>query len=69
MAGTITYAGNAERFLVSDCAGDQRTRDWMAWNNIPVELDYATAARWNAVGRGARVIVCKPVLNAGDQQQ
>lgn len=44
-----------ESFLVVDCAGSIQTRDWMLRNNILIEVDYNTAARWNTVGRGIRI--------------
>lgn len=43
-----------ERFLAADCAGPG-AYEWMLHNNILVEVDYETAARWDTVGRGIRV--------------
>jgi hypothetical protein len=44
-----------ERFLIADCAGPDGALDWMLRNNIIAEIDYATAVRWNTVGRGIKV--------------
>lgn len=50
-----TESGAVERFLVADCAGDDATREWMQRGSVLVEVDAATARRWDAVGRGVRV--------------
>lgn len=50
---------NGESMLVSDCAGDNYTRQWMARGNIIVEIDFDTAKRWHTVGLAADVKVCK----------
>lgn len=45
-----------EKFLVADCAGiADGGFSWMVRNNIIVEIDYESAVRLNAVGRGIRV--------------
>jgi hypothetical protein len=44
-----------ERFWVVDCAGDDATRRWMLDNNITVEFDYETVARWGYVGLGVPI--------------
>ena len=44
-------------FMISDCAGDDATRLWM--RNVLVEVDYETALRYQAVGRGFTVKVCE----------
>ena len=52
----VRYDGGGwESFLVADCSGHVETSEWMARNNICVEIDYETAARWNVVGHGAEV--------------
>lgn len=56
----ITHNGATEAFLVVDCAGSEKTRQWMA-HGVPVEVDYETAARWHTVGRGAPVTVCRKI--------
>ena len=58
----VQHAGVVESFLVVDCAGDEETRQWMARNNILLEVDYETAIRWNTVGRGAQVAVVDVAL-------
>jgi hypothetical protein len=55
------WSVNGEKMLASDCAGSQATRNWMAWNNIPIEVDYLTALRWNTVGRGKQAEICRGV--------
>lgn len=44
-----------ESFLIADCPHDQATRNWMTGNGILVEVDYATALRWDVVGRAAPI--------------
>lgn len=44
-----------ESFWVVDCAGDERTRQWMLDNNITVELDHETAHRWGYPGIGVPI--------------
>jgi hypothetical protein len=53
-----------ERFLVADCASkNDRQSDtdprsgwqWMVSQNILVEVDFQTAARWQTIGRGIRI--------------
>jgi hypothetical protein len=39
-----------ERHLVVDCSGDRETSEWMLKHNIPLEVSYETAVRWNCVG-------------------
>lgn len=41
-------------YLVADCAGDGETVAWMQANNILVEVDAATYARWRAAGYWTR---------------
>ena len=48
-----------ELFLVTDCSGDVETSEWMARNNIVVEVDHETAVRWGTVGRGIAVQVAR----------
>lgn len=38
--------GPWEMALVSDCAGADGTPEWMAVNNVVMELDYPTFTRW-----------------------
>ena len=48
--------GQWEKFLVADCAGiADGGYAWMVRNNVIVEVDYKTAERWNAIGRGIKV--------------
>lgn len=56
---------NGERFLVADCAGDERTRRWMDWNGVDVEVDYETAVRWRSVGMGMQVNICRMPAHTG----
>lgn len=49
--------GTWERGMITDCSGDAATSAWMIKNGIVVEIDGATAARWNTVGRGIEVEV------------
>lgn len=49
----INYTGEWERGIVTDCAGNDGTPQWMEENNILTEVDYQTAARWGIYGRGA----------------
>jgi hypothetical protein len=59
---TVRYRSHVERLLVADCAGDSATRAWMDRNRILGEVDGATAARWDVIGRGARdAQVCREV--------
>ena len=61
--GNIWYLRHdsvVESFLVVDCAGPDAI-DWMIRNNILVEVDAATARRWNTVGRGAKIEVVQPL--------
>jgi len=45
-----------EKFLAVDCAGiADGGKSWMLRNNILVEVDYSTAERWDAVGRGKKI--------------
>ncbi len=44
-----------ESFLVADCSGHVETSEWMLRDDICVEVDYATAVRWNTAGHGAAV--------------
>jgi hypothetical protein len=60
----VIYNKRAETFLVADCAGNATTRQWMERNNIQIEVDYITAVRWNVVGRGPVVTVCRAVAAA-----
>jgi hypothetical protein len=57
----IRHNGVVESFLVVDCAGDTATRQWMTRNNILVEVDAATARRWDVVGRGAQIEIGIPI--------
>lgn len=57
----IQHNGIVESFLVVDCAGDTATRQWMTRNNILVEVDAATARRWDIVGRGAQIEIGLPI--------
>jgi len=61
--------GAWESFLVADCSGDQRTSDWMARNNILVEVDYATALRWETVGYGIAVEMLQLEEDVGYQAE
>lgn len=60
----LRYGEAVESFLVVDCAGDAATRAWMERNNILVEIDADTAARWGVIGRGAQIEVVQPVETA-----
>jgi len=51
----IVANGNLELFLVMDCSGHIETSQWMTTNNIVIEIDYETAARWDTIGRGIQV--------------
>jgi hypothetical protein len=57
----VKHGDRAEPMIVADCAGDDATRRWMRDNNILMEVDYETALRWDAVGRGEPVEMCKEV--------
>lgn len=48
----ISYNGTWQRGVVSDCAGNDGTPEWMEQNQIVSEVDYLTAERWGIVGRG-----------------
>ena len=70
--GQIWYiqspTGRWESFLVADCAGPQLRPDgltaaeWMRNNNIVVEVDGATAERWDTVGAGIGVQVIRRIM-------
>ena len=52
----IRQPGNDwELHQVADCAGADGTPQWMAENNIILELSYETARRWGVVGGGFAV--------------
>lgn len=54
--------GQWERHLVVDCAApDDGTLEWMAANNVVLEVSYETAERWQVVGRGVGIDVGKRV--------
>jgi hypothetical protein len=57
----IQHNGIVESFLVVDCAGDTATKQWMTRNNILVEVDAATARRWDVVGHGAQIEIGLPI--------
>jgi hypothetical protein len=59
----VKHGDDVEPMVVADCAGDDATRRWMRDNNILMEVDYETALRWDAVGRGEPVVMCKEVKN------
>lgn len=42
-------------YMIADCPHNRATQLWMLDNDIWVEFDGATAARWGFVGRGVRV--------------
>jgi hypothetical protein len=48
----INYAGEWSLGVVSDCAGNDGTPQWMEENRIISEVDAVTAERWGIVGRG-----------------
>lgn len=50
-----------ERFLVVDCSGHKSTSDWMARNNIIVEIDANKAVEWQTVGRGVEIELAKMI--------
>lgn len=46
--------------IVSDCAGDGATFEWMRDNGILLELSYPLAVEFDAVGGGVEVEVLRP---------
>jgi len=60
--GQIWYVQNPggewESFLVVDCAQEDAAT-WMRANNIILEVDHATAERWDTVGAGIDVQVIR----------
>lgn len=48
----VNYNGVWEKGIVTDCAGNDGTPQWMEENRVVVEVDYETAVRWGIVGRG-----------------
>ena len=50
--------GRWETFLVVDCAQPDAA-EWMRANGIIVEIDYATAKRWDTIGKGIEVQVIR----------
>lgn len=52
--------GDWLRVIVSDCAGDGATFEWMRDNGIIVELSYPLAVSFDAVDGGVEVEVLRP---------
>ena len=51
-----------EHFLVVDCSGHAETSQWMLRNNIIAEVDYASALRWNTIGKGIDIEIAQRIL-------
>jgi len=60
--GQVWYVQNPdgewESFLVVDCA-QPAAAEWMRDNNIIIEIDAATAERWDTIGAGVGVQVIR----------
>lgn len=44
-----------ELFAAADCSGSVETTAWMRRNRILAEVDFATAVRWQTIGRGIEI--------------
>ena len=54
--------GNYKPYLVTDCAvrdGSDGAMSWMLDNNIPIELDYDSAVKLDAIGGGLKIEMLK----------
>jgi hypothetical protein len=44
-----------ELFAAADCSGSVETTAWMRRGGILAEVDFATASRWQTIGRGIEI--------------
>lgn len=59
----VNYTGQWELGIVSDCSNIEATKVWFSENMILLEVDGATAARWDIVGQGGIAVRMAYVLH------